>query len=50
MSACVCLLSLGTAHAWVKVGTITEFTHSSRPGGPDPNIWFTEERTSWSQR
>jgi hypothetical protein len=44
------MLSLGTAHAWAKVGTITEFSHSSRLSWPDRNIWFTEERTSWSQR
>jgi hypothetical protein len=35
MVACVCLLSLGTAPVWAKVGTITEFPHSSRLGGPD---------------
>jgi hypothetical protein len=39
--ACVCPLSLGTAPVWAKVGTITEFPHSSRLGGPDRNIWFT---------
>jgi hypothetical protein len=50
MVACVCLLRLSTAPVWATVGTITEFPLSSRLGGPDRNIWFTEERTSWSQR
>jgi len=47
--ACVCLLSLSSATAWAKVGTIKEFpvsTSASEPdaitAGPDGNLWFTE--------
>src|SRR5438876_7654958 len=47
--ACVGLLSLNSATAWAKVGTITEFpvtTTSSQPegitAGLDGNLWFTE--------
>ena len=47
--ACGYLLSLSSATAWAKVGTITEFpvtTSSSQPegitAGPDGNLWFTE--------
>jgi len=43
------LLSLSSAPVWAEVGTITEFPHSSRLGGPDfitarpdGNLWFTE--------
>src|SRR5947208_16670863 len=46
--ACVGLLSLSSAPAWAKAGTITEFptpTGSSDPigitTGPDGNLWFT---------
>src|SRR5213082_1244486 len=46
--ACVGLLSLSSAPAWAKVGTITEFptpTGSAGPigitSGPDGNLWFT---------
>ena len=49
MIACVGLLSLSSATAWAKVGTITEFpvpTSSSHPAGitagPDGNLWSTE--------
>jgi virginiamycin B lyase len=48
MFVCICLLSLSTAPAWAKVGTITEFpipTAESDPlgitAGPDGNLWFT---------
>jgi len=47
--ACVCLLSLSSATAWAKVGSIKEFpipTSGSSPfgitAGPDGNLWFTE--------
>src|SRR6266851_5201233 len=44
--ACVGLLSLSTAPAWAKVGTITEFSPASLPrgitAGPDGNLWFAE--------
>ena len=47
--ASVYLLSLSSATAWAKVGTITEFpvpTSSSQPdgitAGPDGNLWFAE--------
>ena len=47
--ACVCLLSLSSATAWAKVGSIKEFpipTSGSSPfgitKGPDGNLWFTE--------
>jgi hypothetical protein len=46
---CVCLLSLSSATAWARVGSITEFTvptAGSEPFGitvgPDRNLWFTE--------
>src|SRR5437763_696124 len=46
--ACVGLLSLSSAPAWAKAGTITEFptpTGSSDPigitTGPDGNLWFS---------
>jgi virginiamycin B lyase len=48
MLVCICLLSLSTAPAWAKVGTITEFpippAESDPEGitaGPDGNLWFT---------
>src|SRR5258708_25185668 len=51
--ACVGLLSLSSATAWTKVGTITEFpvpTSSSGPNGitagPDGNLWFTESNAN----
>ena len=44
--ACVGLLSLSTAPAWAKAGTITEFPTGGGPefitAGPDGNLWFTE--------
>ncbi len=44
--ACVGLLSLSTAPAWAKAGTITEFPTCCDPkfitAGPDGNLWFTE--------
>src|SRR5438128_2358664 len=53
MIACVYLLSLSSATAWAKVGTITEFpvpTSSSHPAGitagPDGNLWFTESNAN----
>jgi streptogramin lyase len=40
------LLSLSTASAWAKAGTITEFPTCCDPkfitAGPDGNLWFTE--------
>src|SRR5437588_6931221 len=46
--ACVGLLSLSSAPAWAKAGTITEFpTPAGSAGpigittGPDGNLWFT---------
>ncbi len=46
--ACVGLLSLSTAPAWAKAGTITEFPVAPGLGGPqfitagpDGNLWFT---------
>src|SRR5258706_11292943 len=51
--ASVGLLSLSSATAWAKVGTITEFpvpTSSSQPAGitagPDGNLWFTESNAN----
>jgi streptogramin lyase len=45
--ACLGLLSLSTAPAWAKVGTITEFPISTPvpmgiTAGPDGNLWFAE--------
>ena len=47
MLVCVGLLSLSTAPAWARAGTITEFpVPSGTPefitAGPDGNLWFTE--------
>ncbi len=44
---CAGLLSLSTAPAWARAGTITEFpVPSGTPefitAGPDGNLWFTE--------
>src|SRR5256885_5829298 len=46
--ACVGLLSLSSAPAWAKAGTITEFPTPTGSGdpigittGPDGNLWFT---------
>src|SRR5438128_1578799 len=50
---CICLmslLSLSSAPAWAKVGTITEFSPASLPrgitAGPDGNLWFADEARS----
>jgi len=49
--ACVCLLSLSSATAWAKVGTIKEFPVSTSASEPEgitagpahtASIWFTE--------